>query len=59
MEEDILFLKLRDAIADKEWITAAAQHDTAKYGEWQSNWADSIKKTDKIISILLSLLEPV
>lgn len=33
----LLLLKLRSAIADKEFVTAAANHETATYGEWQTD----------------------
>jgi len=27
-------------IATLEWVTACANHDLQKYGEWQCNWAE-------------------
>lgn len=35
---DLLALRLRNAIADKEWCIACANADISKYGEWQMNW---------------------
>jgi hypothetical protein len=58
MEQDreVILLKLKDAIADKEWFTAAANHDTAKFGEWQCNWAEGIIEASSKIDTAFRLL---
>lgn len=35
---DFLLLKLRNAIADKEYLTMRANNDIAAYGQWQCNY---------------------
>ena len=45
----LLCLKLRDAIADKEWCIAAANREIAQYGEWRSDWYGAMCDADKKI----------
>ena len=51
---DLLAQMIRREIATLEWVTACANHDTQKYGEWQCNWAEyqgEIQQTlDRLIS---------
>ena len=37
---DLLAQMIRREIATLEWVTACANHDLQKYGEWQCNWAE-------------------
>lgn len=53
----LLCLKLRDAIADKEWCIAAANHDTAKYGSWQCDWNEGMRAADKRIQEAITEIE--
>lgn len=43
---DELALRIRNAIADKEWFTAAANFDTTRYGEWMGDYSDAVKVVD-------------
>lgn len=53
---DLLMLELRNAIADKEFYTANANADLAKYGEWQCNWAEcSNEVSRRIISLIAEI----
>jgi hypothetical protein len=54
---DLLCLKLRNAIADKEWCIAAANHDTVKYGSWQCDWYGEMRDADKRIQELITKVE--
>jgi hypothetical protein len=49
----LLALKLRNAIASKEWITAAANVEVAKYGEWQCDWYTAMREAENEITALL------
>jgi hypothetical protein len=44
---DLLALRIRNAIADKEWLTAAANHDVAKFGQWQCDWQEGIRDVNR------------
>ena len=46
-------LKLRNLVADKEWLTASANHELARYGEWQCNWHEGILQVDQEIEKLI------
>lgn len=49
---DLLLLELRNAIADKEFYTAQANADLAKYGEWRCNWSEcSIEVSRRIVDL--------
>ena len=37
-KREVLLLKIRNAIADKEWATACANMETARSGAWTCNW---------------------
>ena len=47
LSTDLLALRIRNAIADKEWLTAAANHDVAKFGEWQCDWQEGIRDANR------------
>jgi hypothetical protein len=57
MNKEILTLRLRDAIADKEWCIARANNDVAKYGEWQCDWNLWMKECQDRIELILRELE--
>jgi hypothetical protein len=38
-KEQLLLLKLRSLIADKEFITASANNELAWYEHWQCDWS--------------------
>ena len=52
--ENLLAQTIRREIATLEWVTACANHELQKYGEWQCNWAefhDEIQQTlDRLFS---------
>ena len=52
---DVLLLQLRNAIADKEFIIACANHDTAKYEAWQCDWYSEMRRLHEKIETLLQL----
>lgn len=35
-------IELRLDVARVEWFTACANHDLAKYGEWQCDWQEAV-----------------
>ena len=41
---EIFLLRLRDAIAEKEWITAQANHELAQ-GGWRCDWTIGMNQT--------------
>lgn len=43
----LLALQIRNLIADKEWLTAAANHDVAKFGQWQCDWQEGIRDVNR------------
>ena len=48
----LLALKLRNAIASKEWIATAANGDVAKYGEFQCDYYTAMREADEEITAL-------
>lgn len=54
---ELLLLKLRNAIAAKEWLTARANYETAWFEEWKSDWAVPIAEVDIEIGGIISKLE--
>jgi len=45
MRDELLILQLRNAIADKEWVIACANMETAR-GGWTCDWHEGIQKAD-------------
>jgi hypothetical protein len=43
---DLLLLELRNAIADKEWVTANANRDIAVGGEWRLDWSEPMAEIE-------------
>lgn len=56
-EVEVLILKLRNAIADKEFVNACAINDVAKFGEWQFNYNESFNHYNYIINEVLKDIE--
>lgn len=55
--EQLLLLKLRNAIADKEFVTAAANREITHYGEWQCDHAASQRFYEMQIDALIIELQ--
>lgn len=51
--KELTFLRIRSLIADKEMVTAQANHDLAIGGEWQMDYAGWHKTLDEEIQRLL------
>ena len=56
MKEQIL-LELRSAIADKEWVIACANMETAR-GGWTCDWHQGMEEAQRRIESALSRLKP-
>ena len=54
---DLLALRLRNAIVDKETCIACANHDTAKFGEWQCDWSEGMRIAQSEVDRLLSEID--
>jgi len=53
---EYLYLLLRNAIASKESITASANHDVAKFGEWQFNYAENYREVNEEIERIVNYI---
>jgi len=47
MDRELLLLKLRNAIANKEWATACANMQTASAGAWTCDWYAGIREAER------------
>ena len=54
---ELLVLRFRNAIADKEFFTACANGETAKFGEWQSNWHSPMQEIEQEITDIRAEME--
>ena len=55
--KELLLEKLRSAIATKEWVTACANHDVAKFGEWQCDyWKEMGSAQDDVDQCIKNLI---
>ena len=52
-DDDIIYLKIRSLIADKEMVTATANMNMARGGEWLCDYRDWHAEIDQQIQILL------
>lgn len=52
MTEELRLLKIRSLISQKEMITAEANMDLARRGEWSCNYAEWHRQIDEEISKL-------
>lgn len=57
MTPETLALKIRSAIATKEWYTAAANGDIANYGAWREDYRERINETEAEIERLFKEFE--
>jgi len=57
MDREFLLLKLRSAIADKEWAIACANMETAR-GGWTCNWHSEMQAAHQEIETITALLAP-
>ena len=55
--DPLLALRLRNAIADKETCIACANHDTAKFGEWQCDWSEGMRIAQDEVDKLLAQID--
>jgi len=53
IHRELLVLKIRSLIADKEMVTAQANLDIARGGEWRSDYADWHRHLDTEVQSLL------
>lgn len=59
MDREILLLKLRNAIADKEWATACANMETARAGQWTCDWYQGVREADAELQDVIKQLEDI
>lgn len=57
MDREILLLKLRNAIADKEWATACANMETARAGQWTCDWYQGVREAEAELQAIIKQLE--
>jgi len=53
----LLFLRLRSAIADKEWMIACANMETAQSGRWTCAWDKEMHASHVEILALIAQIE--
>jgi len=58
MDKEFLLLKLRNAIADKEWTIACANMET-RIGGWRCDWYREIRIVDKDVIKYIELIEAI
>ena len=54
---NFLLLKLRNAIADKEWVIASANHETAHFDHWSCGWNEGVLMADKEVEKIIAEIE--
>lgn len=57
MDRDMQMLRAVHLIAEKNWITACANLDTTRYGQWQCDWQKAMIEVDNDLTAVLSQLE--
>ena len=57
MDRELLLLKLRNAIADKEWSIACANMETARNGHWTSDWFAPVRNSEDALHGIIETLE--
>lgn len=61
-ERELLLLRLRSAIADKEWVTACANMETEHRDGWSCDWHTGMREAhneiESIIATLAGLTPP-
>ena len=58
-ELELLLLKIRNKIADKEWATACANMETARNGQWTCDWYADIRRDDAELQGLINEAEVI
>lgn len=53
----LILLRYRSAVADKEFAVACANHDTAKFGAWQCDWNKAMREAQEGIDAAESAFE--
>jgi hypothetical protein len=46
IDREFLLLKIRNAIADKEWAAACGNMETARSGAWSCDWYQDIRRAE-------------
>lgn len=57
VDRELLLLKIRNAIANKEWATASANMQTALGGRWTCDWYADVRENDLLLRELMAQLE--
>jgi hypothetical protein len=52
----LLLLRIRNAIASKEWITACSNMELTTIGHWTADWSSCIREIQAEISELMEEL---
>jgi hypothetical protein len=55
--DTVVLLRLRSAVADKEWTTACANRDLAVRGDWSCDWYQDMMHAQREIEKCLLELE--
>lgn len=56
-QRELLLLKLRNAIANKEWATACANMETSRAGQWTCDWYQGVRDAESELQEIISQLE--
>lgn len=56
MRDEFLILQLRNAIADKEWIIAQANHQTYA-GGWTCDWGEAIRQAEQSVQYAIEQIQ--
>ena len=56
-DRDVLLLKIRNAVANKEWATANANRDLSQSGSWSCDWYHDVRETESNVEMWFSLLD--
>ena len=57
IDRELALLKIRNAIADKEWATACANMETAQRGEWSCDWYQGVREAEAVLQENIQILE--
>lgn len=57
MKIELLSLRYRDLLSQREEITARANHDLTKYGEWQADYDERYRSIDLEFELLTKEIE--
>ncbi len=56
MDAQIIQLKIRSLIADKEWATACANMETSSRGAWSCDWYQGVREAEQELEGLFEQL---